>query len=77
MKLFKTNQNKSERKLRLIISLFLIPNPLFNGLNPYSTVLLVIGVILFFNAVTGTCYTYRLFGINTCDLDNWIYLLII
>lgn len=68
MKLFRTNQNKSERIARLIISLFLLPS--FVVLEPswYSTLLGTVGVILLFNAIVGTCFIYRLFGANTCQV---------
>ena len=68
MKLFRTNQNKSERITRLIISLFLLPA--FVVLEPswYSTLLGTVGVILLFNAIVGTCFIYRLFGASTCQV---------
>lgn len=68
MKLFRTNQNKSERITRLIISLFLLPS--FVVLEPswYSTFLGTVGVILLFNAIVGTCFIYRLFGASTCQV---------
>ncbi|MAI23336.1 MAG: hypothetical protein CL828_04700 [Crocinitomicaceae bacterium] len=68
MKLFRTNQNKSERITRLIISLFLLPS--FVVLEPswYSTLLGTVGVILLFNAIVGTCFIYRLFGASTCQV---------
>ena len=69
MNLFVTNQNKSERILRFIISLFLLPATYFVGNSIYSLTLSVIGGILLFNAIVGTCFTYRLFGINTCKID--------
>ena len=69
MSLFKTNQNKSERILRFVISLFLLPVPFFLGNSTYSMILCVLGGILLFNSIVGTCYTYRLFGIDTCRKD--------
>ena len=36
MEIFKTNQNKAERILRLIVSLFLIPAPIILGSSAYS-----------------------------------------
>ncbi len=70
MNLFKTNQNKSERILRFILSLFLIPTPYILGNTTYSMILCVIGGILFFNSLIGTCYIYRIFGINTYNNDK-------
>ena len=69
MNLFKTNQNKSERILRFIISLFLLPTPYILGTSTYSMILCVLGAILLFNSLVGTCYTYRLFGVDTCKID--------
>ena len=69
MNLFKTNQNKSERILRFIISLFLLPVPFFLGTSTYSIILCIVGGILLFNSLVGTCYTYRLFGIDTSRDD--------
>ena len=66
MKILYTNQNKNERILRLIISLFLLPAPYLIGFNLYSNILLFVGCILMFNAIFGTCYIYRIFRINTC-----------
>ncbi len=69
MNLFKINQNKSERILRFIISLFLLPTPYILGTSTYSMILCILGAILLFNSLVGTCYTYRLFGVDTCKID--------
>jgi len=66
MKIFKTNQNNPERVLRFIISALLIPAPLVIEKNAYPYTLCFVGLILFFNAVVGTCYIYRILGVNTC-----------
>ena len=68
MKLFTTNQNNSERVLRFILSVFLIPAPIIYEYDPYSLVLAIIGGILLFNAISGMCVIYRFFGANTCKL---------
>ena len=68
MKMFLTNQNRSERIARLVIALFLIPLPFTQCSAMYSKVVGVLGLILLFNALVGTCYIYRLFGINTCKV---------
>ena len=70
MQLLKTNQNKNERVLRFIISLLLLPTPYILGPSTYSMILFIIGAILLFNALVGTCFTYRLFGIDTCDVEK-------
>lgn len=66
MDLLKTNQNKSERILRLIVSLFLLPAPMFLGQSLYTLVLCSIGGILLFNALSGACMIYKIFGVDTC-----------
>jgi len=66
MKLFKTNQNKAERILRLIVAFFLIPAPLILGKGLYSLILFSVGIILLFNSVVGTCMIYKVLGVNTC-----------
>ena len=68
MKLFTTNQNNSERVLRFILSLILIPAPIVYETDPYSIVLAIVGGILLFNAISGMCVIYRFFGANTCKL---------
>ena len=69
MELFKTNQNKAERVARFIVSLFLIPAPLIIcSCSIYAITLSALGVILLFNALIGTCFIYRFFGVNTCEI---------
>jgi len=67
---FKINQNNSERILRFLISIILVPCPFILGISFYSMFLAIVGIILLFNAVTGTCYTYMVLGINTCEVDK-------
>ncbi len=67
--MFSTNQNKSERIARFIISLFLLPAPFLLESSNYSLILATIGAILLFNALSGACMIYKLFGIDTCQLD--------
>ena len=67
--MFSTNQNKSERIVRFIISLFLLPAPIILESSNYSLVLATIGTILLFNALSGACMIYKLFGVDTCQLD--------
>ena len=68
MKIFVINQNKTERIVRFIISLFLLPTPIILGQSNYSIFLCVIGGILLFNSVVGTCMIYKLFGVDTCKI---------
>ena len=63
-----TNQNKPERVARFIIALFLIPAPLIYGQDTFSIIQLSVGCALIFNALSGMCFIYRLFGANTCKI---------
>ena len=66
MEIFKTNQNKAERILRLIVSLFLITAPIILGSSTYSFIICCVGAILLFNAISGACMIYKVFGVDTC-----------
>jgi len=68
--MFETNQNKPERILRLLIAAVLLPAPLIAEQGPYTLMLSAVGAILLFNAVTGACMTYKLFGVNTCSVPR-------
>ena len=67
MKILKTNQNNPERVLRVLLALFLLPTPLILGPFTYSYILCLVGAILLFNGVVGTCYIYRALGVDTCN----------
>ena len=69
MEIFKTNQNKAERILRFIVSLFLIPTPIILGSSTYAFIISGAGAILLFNAISGACMIYKIFGVDTCKLD--------
>ena len=68
MKIFVKNQNGAERVVRLIVSVFLIPAPLIFMVNPFSVAQSIVGGILLFNAFSGMCVIYRIFGANTCEI---------
>tara|TARA_B100001094_G_scaffold304383_1_gene333284 strand:- start:516 stop:734 length:219 start_codon:yes stop_codon:yes gene_type:complete len=69
MELFVVNQSNVDRLIRaaiavmLIIAYFVVDSSL-------TMVLLVTAGVLLFNAVSGNCYIYRTFGINTCELPE-------
>ncbi|MEC7242442.1 MAG: DUF2892 domain-containing protein [Myxococcota bacterium] len=65
--MFEPNQSKPERILRVLVAGLLVPAPFVLEQNAYTVVCGTVGAILFFNAVTGTCLTYKLFGVNTCQ----------
>ena len=68
--MFETNQNRPERILRLLVALVLLPAPVLAGVSSYTILAAVVGGILAFNALTGTCMTYKLLGVNTCSLPD-------
>ena len=68
MKIFVKNQNTAERVVRFIVSVFLIHAPLIFGTNPFSVAQSIVGGILLFNAFSGMCAIYRVFGANTCEI---------
>ena len=67
------NQSNTERIIRAVIAVILIlaylaiPSSVNNFIALFG--LGVAGVLLF-NAVSGNCYIYRAFGINTCPLPE-------
>jgi hypothetical protein len=65
-----TNQNKSERITRFIIALFLLPAPIMYGYSVFAIVQGSVGAILLFNAISGICAIYGIFGINTCRVNK-------
>ena len=69
MEIFIKNQNKAERILRFIVSLFLIPAPTILGSSTYAFIISGVGAILLFNAISGACMIYKIFGVDTCKLD--------
>ncbi|HCH66114.1 MAG TPA: hypothetical protein DFR83_25150 [Deltaproteobacteria bacterium] len=68
--MFETNQNKPERVLRFLVALVLLPAPVLAGVSAYTIGAAVVGGILAFNALSGTCMTYKAFGVNTCTLPD-------
>jgi hypothetical protein len=68
MNLLKKNQNKKERITRFVIGLVLCV-PFFTHGYTVSYMLLGIGGILIFNAISGVCMIYKMFGYSTCKID--------
>lgn len=72
-KILVKNQSNTERIIRAVIAVILIlaylaiPSSVNNFIALFG--LGVAGVLLF-NAVSGNCYIYRAFGINTCPLPE-------
>ena len=68
MKFFVINQNGSERVVRFIVAIFLLPAPLVFQNNPFAIAQAIVGGVLIFNAFSGMCVIYRFFGANTCKV---------
>ena len=68
--MFETNQNKPERILRFIVAVVLLPAPFLLEPNLYTYIVAGFGGIMLFNAASGACMTYKMFGVNTCSLPN-------
>ena len=68
MKFIVTNQNKAERLVRLVVSIFLLPAPFIYQNNPFAIIQSIIGGILLFNAFSGRFIIFSFFGANTCKV---------
>ena len=68
--MFETNQNTPERVLRFLIAVLLLPAPFVLEQNVYTIVVAGVGGILLFNALSGACMTYKMFGVNTCKIPQ-------
>ena len=68
--MFKVNQNKAERVLRLIVSAAILPAPLIMGATAYPLALAALGAVLLFNALSGACLTYQALGVSTCSINQ-------
>ncbi len=68
--LFSKNLSKAERKIRFIVSFALIPFPLLFGFKIIPITISLLGIGLFFNAVIGVCFGYKMLGISTCKVSK-------
>ena len=68
--MFEVNQNKPERILRFLVAVALLPAPFVLEQTPYTFGIGAVGGILLFNALSGSCLTYKAFGVNTCGRDS-------
>ena len=68
--MFETNQNKPERILRFLVALVLLPAPFVLEQTAYTLLAAGVGGVLMFNALSGSCLTYKLFGVNTCQIPK-------
>ena len=70
-KLIITNQSNKDRIIRLVIAILLIATSILVNIGEfYSIIAISISGVLLFNAISGNCYIYRVFGINTCPLRD-------
>lgn len=68
--MFETNQNRAERVLRLVVAAVCLPAPFVMEATTYAWVVSGLGAVMLFNAASGTCFTYKLFGVNTCEVPR-------
>ena len=61
------NINNPERWARAVVSFFLIPSALIYGYEFFPLLQSFVGVVLIYNALSGICWTSRLFGVKTCE----------
>ena len=62
------NINSPERWAIAVVSFFLIPSALIYGNEFFPLLQSFVGVALIYNALSGICWTSRLFGVKTCEL---------
>lgn len=58
------NESTADRVIRFILALVLFYFG-FQAASPWNWVLIVVGVVLLFTALTGFCALYKLLGIST------------
>ena len=68
-KLLITNQSSNERIIRAVIGVIVIGATYFVG-SPWFMIGSIIGATLLFNAISGNCYIYRMFGFSTCSIPE-------
>ena len=61
------NINKPEGWARAIVSLLLIPSVFVYGYIFFPLLQSFVGVALIYNALSGICWTLRVFGVKTCE----------
>ena len=67
--MFKVNEGRADRIIRIILGISLIVVGFFvSGI--LSIVFFVLGAIGLFTGITGFCGLYALLGINTCSIDK-------
>ena len=68
-KIFIKNKSDRERMIRAVIAIIAIVATYFVG-SPWFEIGAIVGGALLFNAISGNCYIYRMFGFSTCPLPE-------
>ena len=69
-KIFKVNQNNTERVIRTLLGVLCFV-PLFTHSDySFPVYLAVVGAIALFNAFSGVCMIYKMFGYSSCPIDK-------
>ena len=69
-KLIIKNQSNTDRMIRAIVAVVILANPFDVAHDSLIGIMaLAVAGVLIFNVISGNCYIYRFFGINTCPVD--------
>ncbi|MAM61180.1 DUF2892 domain-containing protein [Maritimibacter sp. UBA3975] len=68
--MFKTNEGNADRIVRGVIGIVALVLFYMNIGTVLGWVLLVVGVIALFTAITGWCAIYSVIGVNTCKMKS-------
>lgn len=67
--MFKTNEGKLDRIIRVVVGAALILGYFMNGDGAYSW-LYLLGIIPLVTGLIGSCPLYTIFGISTCPIKK-------
>lgn len=67
--MFKTNEGKIDRIVRVVLGALLILGYFMNGDGAYSW-LYLLGIIPLVTGLIGSCPIYTILGINTCPMEK-------
>jgi hypothetical protein len=71
MDLIIVNQSDLDRRFRGAVAIFLLASNYFLDLSTgVSQAALIVAAILLFNAISGNCYIYRMFGYSSCPIPD-------
>jgi predicted tellurium resistance membrane protein TerC len=66
----KKNESNLDRIVRIVLAIVFLVVAYLWLVGVWQTVFYVLGLVLLFTGVSGFCGLYKLFGINTCKVDN-------